>query len=292
MVEDRQSKEINLIMSQIDRMLLLEGQKTGKSEKEIEFEKNFDEMKLFFDEPEQMESFGYVMEKQEIAENLKKQEMLGFEEEDEIFMIEPGEKIFENSKNDPKMKDLSNPNPNLQFKKEKQEFISDEISPDQKQAEWLQLEQNLKQIKKSSRDEMQRIQLEQSVEERTKLDSEVEQIRGSWMRLDNQVINAHVYKNKLGLLLDVGSDIYHSGQKKRVGWGSMSEHVCASILKKLGVIDRAKERRELRVFDPFMGSGTFLLEALFGVLDYPKEAEKVTYIYFSYSLIFISFEGN
>jgi hypothetical protein len=93
--------------------------------------------------------------------------------------------------------------------------------------------------------------------------------------LNKQTITSWLHKDKITFLLSLNSKTHLSGQKKHIGWGSISEHVIACILSKLGIFKRAKEEKELKLFDPFVGSGTILLEALFGCIDYPKSIEQV-----------------
>lgn len=102
-----------------------------------------------------------------------------------------------------------------------------------------------------------------------------DQISSKLINLEKQILSSWLYKDKITFLLSLGEKVSISGQKPFIGWGSISEHLIASVLSKLGIFKRAKEEQELKIFDPFMGSGTILLEALFGCIDYPKDPKLV-----------------
>ena len=259
-------------MSQIDRMLISENQSSERFRKDekSQMDQNFNDMKLFYQSGEDLKDFEYVAQKSGIEAKLREHELIGFEEED-VLMITDTPHSQEKRQRPAQHKHSANNKKDDDFGNSKttQDTESD------KDHVWARMQHNLKQ---SSRDQMQIIKVKQNLAEQTQIDRDFELSKASWMRLDNQVVNAHVFKNKLGVLLDVGTDMTHSGQKNKIGWGSMSEHIAAGILKQLGIIERAKTDGEIKIFDPFMGSGTFLLESLFNVIDYPKELTKVDFM--------------
>lgn len=89
------------------------------------------------------------------------------------------------------------------------------------------------------------------------------------------MLTSWLHKDKVTFLLSPSLRPSLSGQKPFIGWGAISEHVVAGVLSKLGIFKRAKQECRLKLFDPFCGSGTMLLEALFGSTDYPKEVAQV-----------------
>lgn len=93
--------------------------------------------------------------------------------------------------------------------------------------------------------------------------------------LNKQVLTSWLHKDKVAFLLSLNDQTNLSGQKPNIGWGAISEHIIASIMSKLGIFKRAKEEGQLKLFDPFLGSGTILLEGLFGCIDYPKQIDQV-----------------
>ena len=270
--EERKNKEVDLIMSQIDRMLIAENQSSERFRKDEKSQKdeNFNDMKLFYESGEDLKDFEYVAQKSGIEAKLREHELIGFEEEDVLMITDT-----------PTFQEMrAKPAEHMKSAKHKDPGHFDNSDPahdpeSEKDHVWAQIQHNLKQ---KDRDQMKIIDVKQNLAEQTQIDREFELSKASWMRLDNQVVNAHVFKNKLGVMLDVGTNLSHSGQKPNIGWGSMSEHVAAGILKHLGIIERAKADGEIKIFDPFMGSGTFLLESLFNVIDYPKELSKVNFM--------------
>jgi putative N6-adenine-specific DNA methylase len=56
--------------------------------------------------------------------------------------------------------------------------------------------------------------------------------------------------------------MYKHGWKTNVNYAPLRESLAASILYDTGIIQKAKKQRSLKLWDPFCGSGTFILEAL------------------------------
>jgi 23S rRNA G2445 N2-methylase RlmL len=52
-----------------------------------------------------------------------------------------------------------------------------------------------------------------------------------------------------------------------VRWGVINETLAAACILEAGILERAKRTGKLYVWDPFCGSGSFLIEALMSALE-------------------------
>ena len=90
-------------------------------------------------------------------------------------------------------------------------------------------------------------------------------------------VNVVIHRDKAEVLLDTSyNSLYKHGYRAKNTWGIMRETLAASCLVHSGVLDSVrasqeaagkaavagKKRRPLLVWDPFCGSGTFLIELL------------------------------
>ena len=50
-------------------------------------------------------------------------------------------------------------------------------------------------------------------------------------------------------------------------WGVLNETLAAACILESGLLERAKKTGKLYLWDPFCGTGSFLLEALMSSLD-------------------------
>ena len=55
--------------------------------------------------------------------------------------------------------------------------------------------------------------------------------------------------------------------KPYVRWGVLNETLAAACILESGVLERAKQTGKLYMWDPFCGTGSFLLETLMCALD-------------------------
>lgn len=77
-------------------------------------------------------------------------------------------------------------------------------------------------------------------------------------------------KNKGEILLSTSHDsLYKHGYRPYVRWGVLNETLAAACILESGVLDRAKHTGKLYLWDPFCGSGSFLIEALMYSLEQP-----------------------
>ena len=63
--------------------------------------------------------------------------------------------------------------------------------------------------------------------------------------------------------------LYKHGYRPYVRWGVLNETLAAACILESGVLDRAKHTGKLYLWDPFCGSGSYLIEALMYALDQP-----------------------
>lgn len=61
-------------------------------------------------------------------------------------------------------------------------------------------------------------------------------------------------------------DLSKHGMKPYVRWGVINETLAAACILESGVLDRAKNTGKLYLWDPFCGTGSFLLETLMSAL--------------------------
>ena len=57
--------------------------------------------------------------------------------------------------------------------------------------------------------------------------------------------------------------------KPYVRWGVLNETLAAACVLESGVLDRAKRTGKLYMWDPFCGTGSFLLETIMSALEQP-----------------------
>ena len=76
-------------------------------------------------------------------------------------------------------------------------------------------------------------------------------------------------KDKGEVLLSTSyeEDLSKHGMKPYVRWGVLNETLAAACILESGVLDRAKRTGKLYLWDPFCGTGSFLLETLMSALE-------------------------
>lgn len=65
------------------------------------------------------------------------------------------------------------------------------------------------------------------------------------------------------------SDLHKHGYRPYMRWGTLKETLTAACILESGILERAKKTGKLHVWDPFCGSGTFLIELLQMALGRP-----------------------
>lgn len=78
-------------------------------------------------------------------------------------------------------------------------------------------------------------------------------------------------KDSAEVLLDTSyeDDLSKHGMRPYVRWGSINETLAAACILESGLLERAKKTGKLYMWDPFCGSGVFLLEALMSSIEQP-----------------------
>lgn len=76
-------------------------------------------------------------------------------------------------------------------------------------------------------------------------------------------------KDNAEILLDTTyeEDLSKHGLKPYVRWGVLNETLAAACILEAGVLEKARRTGKLYLWDPFCGTGSFLLEALMSALD-------------------------
>jgi hypothetical protein len=77
-------------------------------------------------------------------------------------------------------------------------------------------------------------------------------------------------KDKAEILLGTSNESLHKhGYRPFVRWGVLNETLAAAVVLESGILERAKKSGKLYVWDPFCGSGSFLIETLMAMLEQP-----------------------
>ena len=80
----------------------------------------------------------------------------------------------------------------------------------------------------------------------------------------------NIVKNRGEVLVNTTyEDLHKHGYKPFMRWGQLKETLTAACILESGVLQRARQTGVLRVWDPFCGSGSFLIETLMMLLDRP-----------------------
>jgi 23S rRNA G2445 N2-methylase RlmL len=89
--------------------------------------------------------------------------------------------------------------------------------------------------------------------------------------MDLSKVTLILNKDKGEILLSTSyeEDLSKHGMKPYVRWGVLNETLAAACILESGVLDRAKKTGKLYLWDPFCGTGSFLLEALMSALEQP-----------------------
>jgi len=65
-------------------------------------------------------------------------------------------------------------------------------------------------------------------------------------------------------------ELYKHGYKPFVSWGAMKETLVAACILESGLLKKAEKTGKLYLWDPFCGSGSFLIETLMMALGLPS----------------------
>lgn len=91
-------------------------------------------------------------------------------------------------------------------------------------------------------------------------------------------VQVNIVKDKAEVLVSTSHDELHKhGYKPFVRWGVMRETLTAACLLESGILQKAQSTGKLYLWDPFCGSGSFVIEAMMMLLDQPvRNFEDVT----------------
>lgn len=62
-------------------------------------------------------------------------------------------------------------------------------------------------------------------------------------------------------------DLHKHGMRPFVRWGVLKETLTAACILESGILHKANKTGKLYLWDPFCGSGSFLIESLMMLLD-------------------------
>jgi putative N6-adenine-specific DNA methylase len=81
-------------------------------------------------------------------------------------------------------------------------------------------------------------------------------------------IQVNIVKDRAEVLISTSHDELHKhGYKPFVRWGVLRETLTAACLLESGILHKAQKTGKLYVWDPFCGSGSFLIESIMMLLD-------------------------
>ena len=83
-------------------------------------------------------------------------------------------------------------------------------------------------------------------------------------------VQINIVKDKAEVLLGTSSEELHKhGYKPFIRWGVLKETLTAACILESGIIRKANKTGKLFLWDPFCGSGSFVIETLMMLLDQP-----------------------
>lgn len=83
-------------------------------------------------------------------------------------------------------------------------------------------------------------------------------------------ISVHIVKDRAEVLIGTSHEELHKhGYKPYVRWGILKETLTAACILESGIIHKATKTGKLYLWDPFCGSGSFLIESIMMLLEQP-----------------------
>jgi len=75
-------------------------------------------------------------------------------------------------------------------------------------------------------------------------------------------------KDRAELLIGVSNEpLSKHGNRPYMRWGLLKETLAAAIILESGILSRAKRTGKMYLWDPFCGSGSFLIESIMMMLE-------------------------
>ncbi len=85
---------------------------------------------------------------------------------------------------------------------------------------------------------------------------------------DLSKVQINIVKDKAEILLGTSTEELHKhGYKPFVRWGTLKETLTAACILESGIIRKSLKTGKLYLWDPFCGSGSFLIESFMMLLD-------------------------
>jgi putative N6-adenine-specific DNA methylase len=83
-------------------------------------------------------------------------------------------------------------------------------------------------------------------------------------------VQINIVKDRAEVLLSTShQDLHKHGYKPFVRWGTLRETLTAACIIESGIIPKAVSSGKLYLWDPFCGSGSFLIEAFMMIMNQP-----------------------
>lgn len=83
-------------------------------------------------------------------------------------------------------------------------------------------------------------------------------------------VQVNIVKDRAEVLLSTShEDLHQHGYKPFMRWGVLKETLTAACILESGILQKAKKTGKLYMWDPFCGSGSFLIETIMMLLDQP-----------------------
>ena len=87
---------------------------------------------------------------------------------------------------------------------------------------------------------------------------------------DLSKVQINIVKDKAEILLGTSNEELHKhGYKPFVRWGVLKETLAAACILESGILRKANKTGKLYLWDPFCGSGSFIIESLMMLLQQP-----------------------
>ena len=81
-------------------------------------------------------------------------------------------------------------------------------------------------------------------------------------------IQVNIVKDKAEVLLSTShEDLHKHGHKPFMRWGILRETLTAACILESGILQKANQTGKLYLWDPFCGSGSFIIETIMMLLE-------------------------
>jgi 23S rRNA G2445 N2-methylase RlmL len=81
-------------------------------------------------------------------------------------------------------------------------------------------------------------------------------------------IQVNIVKDKAEVMISTAyEDLHKHGMKPFIRWGVLKETLTAACILESGILQKANKSGKLYLWDPFCGTGSFLIESLMMLLE-------------------------